>query len=62
MSAGADAISLLQLGITAEMGTMAVSVEYHEGLGGMGRANATVDGVKIKGCPRGHIELVLGST
>ena len=60
MSAG-DAIRLLQFGIAAEMGTMAVSVEYHGGLGGMGRANATVDGVKIKGCPRGHVELVLGS-
>ena len=55
MSVG-DSIRLLQLmGTAVERDTMAVGVEYHGGLGGMGGKNAIVIGVKIEGCPRGHM-------
>ena len=39
-----DSIRLLQL-IAVGRGAMAVGVEYHGGLGGMGCENAMVDGV-----------------
>ena len=45
----ADSIRLLQLmGTAVGRGAVAVGVEYHGGLGGMGGKNAMVDGVK--GC------------
>ena len=41
---GGDSIGLLQLGAAVGMGTMAVGVEYHGGLGGIGIGKA-VDGL-----------------
>ena len=40
-----DSIRLLQLGAAVGRGTMAVGVEYHGGLGGMGIGSAMVIGV-----------------
>ena len=42
-----DAIRLLQLGAAVGRGTMAVGVEYHGGLGGMGFENTMVGGVVV---------------
>ena len=40
-----DSIGLLQLGAVVGRGTMAVGVEYHGGLGGIGIRNIMVVGV-----------------
>ena len=50
------------MGTAVGRGTMAVGVEYHGGLGGIGIENTMVDGVKIEVCPGGYVGLVLGST
>ena len=42
-----DSIRLLQLGAAVGRGTMAVGVEYHGGLGGMGFENTMVGGVVV---------------
>ena len=42
-----DSIGLLQLGAAVGRGTMAVGVEYHGGLGGMGFENTMVGGVVV---------------
>ena len=42
-----DSIVLLQLGAAVGRGTMAVGVEYHGGLGGMGFENTMVGGVVV---------------
>ena len=44
LSAG-DSIGLVQLGTAVGRDTMAVGVEYHGGLGGMGIGSAMVVGV-----------------
>ena len=54
-----DLISLLQLETAVGRGAMAVGVEYHGGLGGIGIKNSMVDGVRRLG--GGHTGLVLGS-
>ena len=41
-----DSIGLLQLGTAVGRGTMAVCMEYHGGLGGIGIENTMVDGVR----------------
>ena len=51
------------MGTVVGRGAMAVGVEYHGGLGGMGIENGMVIGVKIERCPtRGYVGVVLGST
>ena len=60
-----DAIRLVQLGTAVGSGSMAVGVECHGGLGGIGIGSAMVDdgsARKIGGCPRGHVDLVLRRT
>ena len=42
-----DSIGLLQLGAAVGRGTMAVGVEYHGGLGGIGIENTMVGGVVV---------------
>ena len=41
-----DSVRLWQLGTAVGRGAMAVGVEYHGGLGGIGIENTMVDGVR----------------
>ena len=60
-----DSIRLSQSGAAEGRDSMAVGVECHGGLGGIGIGSAMVDdgsARKIGGCPRGHVDLVLRRT
>ena len=61
MSVG-DLISLLQLGTAVGRGAMAVGVEYHGGLGGIGIENTMIIRVDWLGLTGAHVDLVLVST
>ena len=53
---------LLQLGTAVGRDAMAVDVEYHGGLGGIGIKNTMVVGVSNLEKTGGYVGLVLGST
>ena len=54
-----DSIGLLQLGAAVGRGTMAVDVEYHGGLGGMGCGNTMVTLLVCLDKTGGYVGLVL---